>query len=103
MILSNIPPFTKLRRQELEYYAHLLTMNYRLRNIPFKERNKLLFTYDTKIDIATKMGIKISGVYNIITTLRNLKIIDNDSLVPKYVLNKSKELTFIFEDEHDNN
>ena len=99
LILNNIPPFNKLRPQELELYAHLLTVNHRYRNIPFKERNSLIFNHDTKIDIASKMGIKLSGVYNILSNLRTLKLIDNESLIPKYVLNKESELLIVFDNE----
>jgi hypothetical protein len=99
LILNNIPPFNKLRPKELELYAHLLSVNHKYRNIPFKERNKLIFNYDTKIEIASEMGIKLSGVYNILSNLRLFKIIIGETLVPKYVLNKTKELTFIFDDE----
>ncbi len=100
-ILNNIPPFNKLRPQELELYAYLLTINYKFRSIPFKERNTLIFSYESKLEIAERMGIKLSGVYNILSSLRVLKIIEAESLIPKYVFNKVKELLFIFEDEQD--
>jgi len=99
LIVSNIPPFNKLRPKELELYAHLLKVNHKYRNIPFKERNKLIFNYDTKIEIATLMGIKLSGVYNILSNLRTLKVIEDESLVPKYILTQSNEANFIFEEE----
>jgi len=99
LILNNIPPFDKLRPKELELYAHLLTVNHKYRNIPFKERNKLIFNYDTKIEIANKMGIKLTGVYNILSTLRSSKMIEEDSLIPKYAISKTNELIFIFDDE----
>lgn len=99
LIINNIPPFNKLRPKELELYANLLLVNHKYRNIPFKERNKLIFNYDTKIDISNKMGIKLSGVYNILSNLRKFKILEEESLIPKYVLNKTNELLFIFEDE----
>lgn len=98
-ILNNIPPFNKLRPKELELYANLLSVNHKYRNIPFKERNQLIFNYDTKMEISNKMGFKLSGVYNILTRLRKLNIIDDDSLIPKYVLGKTKELSFIFDEE----
>jgi hypothetical protein len=60
-IINNIPPFNKLRPKELELYAHLLTVNHKYRNIPFKERNTLLFNSDTKIEIASKMGMNYRG------------------------------------------
>lgn len=98
-ILHNIPPFDALRPKELQLYAHLLTVNHRYRNIPFVERNRLIFSYETKIEIASKMGIKLVGVYGILSTLRSRKMIEKDSLIPKYILNKVPELIFIFEDE----
>jgi hypothetical protein len=101
-ILDNIPPFNKLRPKELELYAHLLTVNHKYRSIPFKERNKLIFNYDTRVEISNKMGVKLAGVYNIMSTLKSVGIIEIDSLIPKYILTKSNELTFIFEDEDHN-
>lgn len=98
-ILSNISPLNKLRPKELELYAHLLTVNHKYRNIPFKERNTLIFNYDTKIDIANQMGIKLSGVYNMLSILRSIGIIEKESLIPKYILNKTTEIVFIFENE----
>jgi len=98
-ILSNFPPFNKLRPKEIELYANLLDINHKYRNIPFKERNTLIFNYDTKIKIADNMGIKLSGIYNILSNLRSLKIIESESLLPKYVFNKTSEVIIIFEDE----
>jgi len=99
LILNNIPPFNKLRPKELELYAYLLKVNHKYRNIPFAERNKLIFNYDTRIEISNKLGIKMPGVYNILSTLRRIKLLDESTLIPKYILNKVPELTFIFEDE----
>lgn len=100
LILNNIPPFDKLRPKELELYSHLLSVNYKYRNIPFKERNTLIFNYETKQEIASKMKIKSTGVYNIMSSLRASGIIKEDSLIPKYILGKTDTLTFVFtEDE----
>lgn len=99
LILNNIPPFNKLRPKELELYAHLLTVNHKYRSIPFKERNRVIFNYDTKIEISNKMGIKLSGVYNILSNIRKLGIVERESLIPKYVLSKSSEVLFIFDEE----
>jgi hypothetical protein len=99
LILSNIPPFNKLRPKELELYAHLLEVNHKYRNIPFKERNRLIFSYDTRIEISDKMGIKLNGVYNILSNLKLLGIIGDNVLLPKYLFTKVSELIFLFEDE----
>jgi hypothetical protein len=98
-ILNNIPPFNKLRPKELELYAQLLTLNHKYRNVPFQERNTLIFSYDSKVDIAKKMEIKLSGVYNNLSSLRSAGVIKDETLIPKYVLVKTPEVSFIFEEE----
>lgn len=98
-ILYNIPPFNKLRPRELELYSNLLLINHKYRNIPFKERNKLIFSNDTNIDIAKKMGIKVHGVYTLLSCLRTAGVIEEKSLIPKYLLRKVEELTFVFEED----
>ena len=99
LILSNIPPFNKLRPQELLLYAHLLEVNHKFRNVPFLERNRLIFAYDTRIEIANKMGISIKGVYSILSRLKRLKIIGANALLPRYLLTQVPEMLFIFEFE----
>jgi len=99
LILNNIPPFNKLRRRELELYAYLLKVNHRYRNVPFKERNKLIFNYDTKIEISQSLGIKLSRVYNLLSNLRSFNLLEGESLIPKYTLSKIKELIFVFEED----
>lgn len=103
LILSNIPPFDRLRPKELILYSHLLNLNHKYRNIPFKERNKLIFNYDTKLELADKMKVKQIGINNMISVLRTTGLIEERALIPKYTLNKVKELTFVFEDEEDSN
>jgi len=98
-ILDNIPPFNKVRPKELELYACLLSVNHKYRNIPFKERNELIFSYDAKIGIASKMGVKLSGVYNMLSSLKKAGLIGKESLIPKYVIGKSREVLFIFDEE----
>jgi hypothetical protein len=99
LIFSNIPPFNKVRPKELELYAHLLEINHRYRNIPFKERNRLIFSYETKVELSDKMGMKMNGIYNILSNLKLAKVIGDSALLPKYTFNKVNELTFIFDDE----
>jgi len=97
-ILSSIPPFNKLRSRELETYAYLLEYNHRYRNIPFEERNKLIFDYDVKQSIATRMGVDIAAVRNYMSILRSHGVIGRDTMIPKYVLEKVGELVFVFKD-----
>ena len=99
ILLNDIPPFNKVRPKELQLYAELMELNHKHRYMPFDVRNKTIFDYQTRQDIAANMGIQVSGVYNLMKGLRKAGLITKNSLVPKYLLPKSKEVTFKFIEE----
>lgn len=98
-ILNDIPPFNKIRPKELKLYAYILELNYKYRYLPFKERNTQIFHYDRRIELADKMGVQVSGIYNLMKGLRKAGLITKRGMVPKYVLPKTKEVTFKFIEE----
>lgn len=99
-LLSNIPPFNSIRPKELELYSLILYYNHKYRKLPFEERNQLIFNYDIRMQMAKRIGIKVSGVYNLMRGLREAGIIKRNLLISKYIIPKTKSLTFLFvEDE----
>lgn len=74
-VLRNIPPLSSLRNKELDVLAELLYFNDRYSNIPQDLRWKLVFDYDTKMDIITYLDMKDVDLYNILTSLRKKGII----------------------------
>jgi hypothetical protein len=85
-----IKPFSELRNRELEVLAILMWMyNERYANIPEEDRNKLIFSYDGRIQISTMLGdISVEIVYNIMMSLRKKNIIDKREFNKKYLIKK---------------
>jgi hypothetical protein len=85
-----IKPFSELRNRELEVLAILMWMyNERYANIPEEDRNKLIFSYDGRIQISIMLGdISVEIVYNIMMSLRKKNIIDKREFNKKYLIKK---------------
>lgn len=78
-----ITPFNLLRNREMEVYAILLYLyNDKYINIPIKERNTLIFSYEARQEITDKMkDISLDSVYNIMLDLRKKGFIDKRKLL----------------------
>jgi len=96
ILLNDIPPFSKIRPRELELYAHILKFYHAHSRWPLNEINNLIFCADFRVQLAIAIDIEVSGVYNLMQGLRKAGIIEKDKLVPKYIIPKSKSLTFNF-------
>lgn len=96
ILLNDIPPFSKIRPRELELYSHILKYYHSHSNMPLDEINRLVFDIDFRKELADKIGIEVSGVYNLMKGLRQAGIIEKNKLVPKYIIPKTKSLTFNF-------
>jgi len=96
VLLNDIPPFSKVRPRELELYAHILKYYHAHSRWPLNEINDLIFCAKFRIQLAEDVGIEVSGVYNLMKGLRQAGIIGRDKLVPKYIIPKTKSLTFNF-------
>lgn len=97
-LLRAIPPFDSLTGRELQVYAYFLYYNDKYKTIPLKDRNKLIFNRSVRGDIAKKMHLKRSRIYNIVTLLKKKGIIGDGELNPRYVINKTDYLAFIFKE-----
>ena len=103
-LLSAIPPFSKLRPRELEVFAELLKINEKYKDLPEKERNKLIFDYDTKQEIADKCNIRMNNIYNILQGLKKKGLIlgseTKDYINPGYTLSDLESITFILKNDN---
>ncbi len=99
ILLNDIPPFSKIRPRELELYAHILDYYHAHSRMPLKEINNLVFSTDFREELAERIGIEVSGVYNLMKGLRKAGIVEKDKLIPKYIIPKTKTLTFNFVSE----
>jgi len=83
-----IKPFNKLRKRELEVFAILLYMyNEKYKSLEPEERNVLIFSYQTRVEITKILGdVSMDSIYNIMMNLRKQGLITKDSIVPQYLL-----------------
>lgn len=102
-ILSNltnpkIKPFCNLRNRELEVYAILLYFyNDKYKHIPEPERNQLIFSYDARVEVSTRLGdLGMDTVYNLFADLRKKGVITKKNLNPKYIIPSLDDLTIKF-------
>lgn len=95
-ILKFIPPYNKLSKREREVLAELYYYNSKLEYIEENKRMKLVFDYDTRSEIATKLEISTDSVYNIVASLKRKGLITHRDLVKKYVLKDVDSLIFEF-------
>lgn len=96
-ILSRVSkPFSNLRPREIQVYAELLAYNHKWKDLPEKERNKLIFDYDTRLAIAEKLDMKIHTLYTLMKRLKENEILIDDSINKKYTIPELESLTFIF-------
>ncbi len=97
-IYSFIPPFSKLSRREKQLLSHYLHYNHMLSYIPEDKRNKLIFDYDTRTDIAQKLEVNLDNLYNIHKSLKKKGFIESngkeDVLVQKYIIPFDKTIKF---------
>ncbi len=96
ILLNNIPPFSKIRPRELELYAHILSFYHAHSRIPFEHINSAIFNMKFRTKLASDMELEVTGIYNLMKGLRKAGIIDKDKLIPKYIIPKTKSLTFNF-------
>jgi CRP-like cAMP-binding protein len=93
-----VVPFNTLRNREMEVYAVLLYLNNeKYAEIPEKQRNTLLFSYETRQEISEKLGdLSKEAVYNIMMDLRKKGIIDKKKIIK--VIPKMNSISFKFND-----
>jgi len=97
-IFSFAAPFNRLSKREREVLAELYYYYNKLTGIDAKKKNKLIFDYDTRREIAKHLKVKTDQIYNITALLRRKGVIVDGVLVPKYIIKDINEITFTFED-----
>ena len=83
-ILKIFPPFNQLRKRQREAFAEILYQFYVFRNESEDVRERLVFDYKTKEEIATRLKISKGNLYNIYKELRQLKLLTKDGINPKF-------------------
>jgi DNA-binding MarR family transcriptional regulator len=84
--LELLNPLLKLRGKELDVLAELLYYNHKLIDIPLEHRWKLIFDYDTKMEIRSKLKLSDASMNNNLSALRKKGVIENNKVKAAYVV-----------------
>jgi DNA-binding MarR family transcriptional regulator len=95
-IFSFVPPFNGLSKREKQVLAELYYYYNKLDGIEENKRQKLIFDYDTRREIAEHIDVKTDQIYNVMSLLRKKGLIEKSKLVQKYIIKDVDELTFEF-------
>lgn len=96
-IMKSIPPLNSLRNKELDVLGQLLYFNHVYGDLEPAIRGKVIFDYDTKIDMMEYIGMDEASFNNNLTSLRKNKILKGRSIISTFGLNTtSPDITFKF-------
>jgi hypothetical protein len=93
--LSAIKPFSFLRKRELQVYAELIKYWHEYKDLTPKQRNKLIFDYDTRLQIAEKYKTSVDNIYNITSALKKKGLITDNAIIEKYANLLSLENSYL--------
>jgi hypothetical protein len=83
-LLSNIKPFSELRPKEMLVLAEILRFNNLYKDIPRDDRMPVIFSYDIRLKIATRLEITREGLYNLMKGLRDKGFITHNDIPEVY-------------------
>lgn len=80
-------PFHKLPQQELNVLALLLYYHFKIKHETTNDKIlwKIVFDYDTKMKIKEELDITDNTLQNLLSKLRNKKIIIDNKISPVYI------------------
>lgn len=94
--LKPLQPFKDLRDKELRVLAQLLYYAYKYRELPDRERFRLVFDYDTRQEICNSLNIPLGSLNNNLTVLRGKKIITGRVINKKFLLDPDKDPQVVY-------
>ena len=96
-LFSTFKPYNLLNNREKQVLAELLYVDYELRQLEERRRNKLIFDYDTRREIGQKLSISSNSIYNIMSSLKKKGFIGERTL--KKSFEYTDEIIIKFVDE----
>jgi len=85
-VLKILPPLNTLRARELDVLAGFLYFDYKYKDIEIGARSKILFDYDTKLQIRENIHIDEQSFNNCMTSLRKKGILKKRGIETNYGL-----------------
>lgn len=85
-ILKVLPPLNTLRARELDVLAGFLYFDYKYKAVDVEARSKILFDYDTKMELKELISIDEQSFNNCLTSLRKKGVLKKRSIETNYGL-----------------
>jgi len=79
-LIKPIPPLNKLRPKELDVLSEFLYYNYKYKDLDPSVRWKVIFDYDTKMEMKEYLSMDEQSFNNHLTTLRKNNILSKRSI-----------------------
>lgn len=98
-LLSPLPPFNTLRDREMDVLSELIYWYNYYSELPANVRQTMVFDYNTRVQIMTKLDITVEVLNNNISWLRKRGFVSGRELkfvLPKLVSGSNSNLTFNF-------
>jgi predicted transcriptional regulator len=99
-VIKMISPINQLTNREIDVLSELLKMNNKLKGISDKNKTKIIFDYDSKMEMMSNLkDMSYYSFNNALTKLRKLGIIDKDNNISKSAMiypDKVEQITFKF-------
>lgn len=92
-ILKVLPPLNTLRARELDVLAGFLYFDYKYRTVEIEARSKILFDYDTKMELKELISIDEQSFNNCLTSLRKKGVLKKRSIETNYGLTPNDDGT----------
>jgi hypothetical protein len=90
LYLKLISPILHLKNREREVLTELIKRNYRLKDTPSKDRWRSIFSYESRVDIGTTIGMSPASLGNNLTSLRRKNIIVDNKVIPRFLVHPKK-------------
>jgi len=97
-LFSFISPYSLLNNREKQVLSELFMYDYEFRNFNEDKRNRFIFDYDTRVEIADKLNISTDNVYNIMASLKRKGFLKSKGLVRDKVLPNTEQIIINFID-----
>lgn len=99
-VISSIRPISQLTNRERDVLSELLKMNNKLKGISEVNKSKIIFDYDSKMEMISNLGdMSYYSFNNALAKLKKVGLVSRDNKLKESVLiypDKEESITFKF-------
>lgn len=81
-----LQPFNGLRKRDADVFGEILYQAHLIKDVEEKHKFKLLFDYETRVEMENNLEISSANLRNSISNLRKKNLILEGNRIPKYYL-----------------